>query len=805
MNRSPATWSILAALTVGFVTPAVAAEPPQILDPQTFVNIYRLPDGTMRRVRAGGGFIHSQTSADNGLTWGPTQQVTPAPGSTNPVPVLDDRGEMHFFRFLLDDQTNGERRQPNVNYFLDIWHVQSTNQQTAWAPIVKIHDGYTGSIMNAIQTRTGRLFVPFGNWIPGGRVTDPFGRNYTTAVYSDDYGQTWTRSASQLYSPVPPNYNGNGEGAVEPAVIQLNDGRLWMVMRTQAGTLYESYSQDDGTTWSEAAPSIFYASTGPPNMTRLDDGRIVLLWNQAEMPARVDGKVWYAGRDTLHAAVSADDGQTWSGFREIYRDPFRNGSPEGGDSGTAYPFVAPTHDGHVLAISGQAQARAMLRIDPDWLEETAATTDFTGPDPLAEWSVFKSFGPVESVKRDRVQGAQVIAAEVDGVATPVLHIRRPDDKDPDGATWNFPMAKAGTTQARLMITATFDGGSIGLADQFFQPTDEQGEARSIFRLDIAPDGTLSSGGALTPGTWHDLTLDWDLAQHTARVLVDGAEVGTLAQRHAARPGPNYLRLRSAADALDPGGMLLASASQEGRATGPVRESTRLNADDAGAALDTAAPWTHVRFDDYVPNNNGGASGNGVTGTFAGNFTGFVDPLTAATPVGLIVSTSAGVVTFSDNTSNAVTSDLLGPTNGGTLTLTFVNPDNPTQKATVDAVAFRFGSTLADNVRVTLLDVDGVELPDYLFAALDASTAGGVTGFHAYEDLKRASAIHQIVFEGIGSDTWVLGSFATDAAAPDLAFTGFRVQRLVIPEPGLSALAALIPAFARPARPHATTP
>ena len=45
--------------------------------------------------------------------------------------------------------------------------------------------------------------------------------------------------------------------------IELRDGRLWMLMRTQTGFLYESFSRDQGENWSEAGPSRFISSSSP--------------------------------------------------------------------------------------------------------------------------------------------------------------------------------------------------------------------------------------------------------------------------------------------------------------------------------------------------------------------------------------------------------------------------------------------------------------------------------------------------------------------------------------------------------------
>jgi hypothetical protein len=125
------------------------------------------------------------------------------------------------------------------------------------------------------------------------------------------------------------------------------------------------------------------------------------------MPPRVGKDGVYGGRDALHAAISSDEGKTWRGFREVYRDPTRNGSPpKTGDRGTAYPHATLTKDGQILLVSGQGEnRRRRFLIEPQWLLETHAEASFEN---LDQWHVFKGFGPAAGFWRDRVAGAQLV-------------------------------------------------------------------------------------------------------------------------------------------------------------------------------------------------------------------------------------------------------------------------------------------------------------------------------------------------------------------------------------------------------------
>jgi hypothetical protein len=190
--------------------------------------------------------------------------------------------------------------------YLNVW-IRQANLVEAFEPQM-IWRGYNGSQMEYQQLANGRILVPYGSFQPHARAVPPNGRHKTIVQYSDDGGKTWSESKSKLISPCYAGFNGSNEGACEPAIEPLRDGRVWMLMRTQAGFLYESHSSDDGTTWKNAVASRFHTSTGPPNILRHSNGWLVVAWNNCEMPPRQEGVGVYGGRDALHIAVSEDEG-----------------------------------------------------------------------------------------------------------------------------------------------------------------------------------------------------------------------------------------------------------------------------------------------------------------------------------------------------------------------------------------------------------------------------------------------------------------------------------------------------------------
>lgn len=436
--------------------------------------------------------------------------------------------------------------------YLNVW-IRRANMNHVFDPLMTWR-GYNGSQMEYQQLSSGRLLVPHGSFLPGARAVPPNGRHRTIIEYSDDGGTDWKVSSSMLSSPCYPGFNGSNEGLCEPAFEELNDGRIWMLMRTQAGFLYESYSSDQGTTWTPARASRFNTSTGPPNILRHRNGLLVVCWNNCEMPPRHQGDGVYGGRDALHIAVSDDDGLSWRGFREIYLDHRRNDNPtKSGDRGTAYPLGAFNSDGRIVVIAGQgAGGRNPILIDPEWIKETEAETDFS--DGLEQWSVYKHYGPAQGWWRARAVGCRLVPDPADADRQ-CLHIRRPDELPADGATWNFPNGWKGSLTARIMIHNGFHGGVLCLNDRMFDPANDLGEEFAVFRAEIETDGTIGTT-KLTPGEWADIRFDWDLTDGFCELSVNGTSAGKLPLQHQTLNGLSYIRLRSVATERDTAGFLV---------------------------------------------------------------------------------------------------------------------------------------------------------------------------------------------------------------------------------------------------------
>ena len=349
-------------------TALAASGPTRLAQMDVRPRIVRLPDashiGLFLRYQGDSQEVAAIYSTDNGSSWSEPRRLFPLPSEPGRwggmQAIVDDQSELQVL--VLNDAKTGvfgppeekeKRRRPIAERRIDIWHIRSSEMHRRWSAPNKIWEGYTGSINSLIQMRSGRIVLPFAylterNWRNRGEGFDRFtfmGTSNTTAVYSDDRGASWRQAPAHLRVQTP---NTDTYGAVEPVILQLKDGRVWMAIRNQLGRLYESFSAD-GKDWSEPRPTSIYSSDSPVGLVRLGDGRIVMLWNGCQRYPYALG-----GRHVLHAAISEDEGKTWRGYREVVRDPKRDEPPPpGGDHGTAYPFPALGRDGKVLFTTGQ--------------------------------------------------------------------------------------------------------------------------------------------------------------------------------------------------------------------------------------------------------------------------------------------------------------------------------------------------------------------------------------------------------------------------------------------------------------------
>ncbi|MFC4991623.1 sialidase family protein [Rubritalea tangerina] len=494
-------------------------------------------------------------SLDNGATWSSKPLPPSYPGST-----------------LLKKETSAITPLPTPDSFLKIEPAYRGDNPKQGMFVT--YDGLDGS-WKKLTKPDGSPILPKGilrNPIvfnQGKRWLIPAHSGGCFTYFSDDQGKSWQRSNkvnAPAHKPGGVHLGSRwNHGMVGATLAELKDGRIWMLARTAQDFFYESFSDDHGTSWSPAQPSRFHGNNVLGTLLRLDDGRLLFLWNNAnslpELARANNGREdVFNNRDAAHAAISEDDGKTWIGFREIALDHRRNESDYAvfqgsNDRGVQQVEALQLDKNRVLLSLGQHPThRQLLILNLRWLYQTERQSDFTSG--AQDWSTHQFFSKVRGhLGYNRTPGPKVVTR--DGHSA--LHLIHTDDPEilnnKQGATWNFPSATAGTLSTRLMLEPHAGGTKICLLDHWLNPTDTTVDQFSQFALHIDAQGKSPDGTPLlTPGKWQTLTFQWD--QKSCTVSNDSGSSLKLPLNLPTSNGVSYIHFSTTSETPTTKGLLI---------------------------------------------------------------------------------------------------------------------------------------------------------------------------------------------------------------------------------------------------------
>jgi predicted neuraminidase len=230
-------------------------------------------------------FVLAATSADQGTTWS-SEKLVIDPDGPGPVRAFDPQvwvdpaGKLWIFWA----QTLG-----HDGKIAGTWAIttEEPNQENpVWSEPRRIADGIMMGKPDVFSK--GEWMLPTSIWEDD---------NSARMVVSMDQGKTWTvRGAAHV-----PQENRNSD---EHMIVELNDGRLWMLVRTKTG-MGESFSSDRGATWTPVVPSEIKHTVSRFFIRRLASGNLLLVKHGGIGEA--------TGRSHLRAFISQDDAKTWTG------------------------------------------------------------------------------------------------------------------------------------------------------------------------------------------------------------------------------------------------------------------------------------------------------------------------------------------------------------------------------------------------------------------------------------------------------------------------------------------------------------
>ena len=282
-------------------------------------------------------FLIQHHSDDGGQTWSETDFVVdPHVREKKPDFICsitsnfwtDPDGRLHFF---FDQSMGCAYGDPRGTTHMDgragVWESVCANPDDAkpvWSAPRRIGDGH--ALNKPIVAKDGTWYLPVclnnGGGLWGKVFTDLDARRGVNIYASTDQGRTW-------------EYRGNCRVPMtdwhEPQLVELEDGRLWLLSRVwhchNDRGIVQSFSKDGGRTWDETSYPGINNPIARFVCRKLRSGNILLVCHGRP-------EAWVGERTDLTAWLSRDDGKTWEGGllldgrpRVSYPDAFQ--APDG--------------------------------------------------------------------------------------------------------------------------------------------------------------------------------------------------------------------------------------------------------------------------------------------------------------------------------------------------------------------------------------------------------------------------------------------------------------------------------------------
>jgi predicted neuraminidase len=279
----------------------------QVRTGNMIIGIDRTPKGRLWACWVGNGdnpngFFMLATSDDGGAKWSKPRVVidpTDPPNSPQRRALVGNLWTDPLGRlWLFFDQSLG--------YFdgrCGDWYIRCDNpdaDEPTWTKPVRFADGCTLNKPTVLSN--GDWLLPVSLWTrdrigpaelkEAHHDLDPI--RMANVFASTDQGKTWTRRSGVAFPETAFD---------EHMIIELRDGRLWMLARTRNG-ISESYSSDKGITWSASQASTIQNPSARFFIRRLASGNLLLVKN-----GPIDIRL--PKRTSMTAFLSSDEGKTW--------------------------------------------------------------------------------------------------------------------------------------------------------------------------------------------------------------------------------------------------------------------------------------------------------------------------------------------------------------------------------------------------------------------------------------------------------------------------------------------------------------
>src|SRR6478609_11213455 len=270
-------------------------------DPDVGIRVSRLVDGKWTRPEEVANGVQNKTLRYP--TW-------------NPVLFLPKSGPLMLFYKVGPDPRNW-------------WGMlmTSTDDGKSWSKPVKLgEDKKIGLLLGPVKNKPVQLAD--GTIICPSSTESMVGEDTFWKVHFEvtkDLGKTW-----EVIGPIN---DGVEFDAIQPSILQYADGKMQILCRTKQNVVSQSWSEDNGKTWSKMAATVLPNPSAGTDAVTLKDGRQLLVYNHTTR----EGKEPNA-RNMLNLAISSD-GIDWKPVMTLENVPAK--------SGYSYPAIIQAADGMV--------------------------------------------------------------------------------------------------------------------------------------------------------------------------------------------------------------------------------------------------------------------------------------------------------------------------------------------------------------------------------------------------------------------------------------------------------------------------
>src|SRR5687767_3161928 len=215
------------------------------------------------------------------------------------------------------------------------WMKTSKDNGITWSDAQALPEGYIGPVKNKpVLVGKKKLISPTSTEGSGWKIH---------FEVTEDFGKTWRK--------VGPINDGKTLNAIQPSILVHKDGRLQILARSRNRALLESWSSDNGETWTPLAKTTLPNNNSGTDAVTLKDGRHLLVYNHILDPTGLPK----GPRTPLNLSYSLD-GKTWWAALILEDSPI---------SQYSYPSIIQTSDGMVhIVYTWRREKLKYVKVDP---------------------------------------------------------------------------------------------------------------------------------------------------------------------------------------------------------------------------------------------------------------------------------------------------------------------------------------------------------------------------------------------------------------------------------------------------------